>query len=274
MIPPSSWLKLSQKTAIVSGAASGIGAAVSSALVKEHGCRQVILVDRHDDKLQDIILKQDNTRHASFFTPISCDVGDENQVRNMMQVAFGNSSNFEASPSILINCAGITRDSLVANMSIEQWNEVLNVNLTGTFLMCREFIRCRHDLDVLNDKPIMNATSRSSIVNVGSVVAKYGNVGQANYAASKGGVVGLTRALAKESATAGIRVNAVLPGFVDTPMVQAVPEKVKAHIRPKIALQRLGSPYEVANLILFLASCETSGYITGECIECSGSIAL
>ena len=209
MIPPSSWLKISHRTAIVTGAASGIGAAVSSALVKEHGCRHVILVDRHAENLQEMILKQENNT-ASSFTHISCDVGNETQVQSMMQEAFLRKHHKAPSPSILINCAGITRDSLVTKMTLEQWNDVLKVNLTGTFLTCREFVRLHQETAILD-----NHNPPASIVNVGSVVAKYGNVGQANYAASKGGVVGLTKALAKETATSGIRVNAVLPVSFD-----------------------------------------------------------
>jgi len=109
---------------------------------------------------------------------------------------------------------------------------------------------------------------------VGLIVWEQGNLGQANYAASKGGVLGLTRALAKEVAAQRIHVNAVLPGFIDTPMSQAVPEPVLNAIKEKISLGRFGDPQDVANLILFLASCERSGYITGECIECSGMISL
>ena len=281
----SSWLRLSQKTAIVTGAASGIGAAVTRALAAE-GCHRVILVDRNQDKLHEMITTRQSTtsqqqqqqqqQRQTLLTSIPCNVGDEKEVQAMMQQAFqaDDADQSIAPPSILINCAGITRDSLVMKISMDQWNEVLNVNLTGTFLTCREFIQKHHEmnaaLSVLDDKT--HATA--SIVNVGSVVAKYGNIGQANYASSKGGVTGLTKALAKECAWTGIRVNAVLPGFIDTEMVQAVPDKVKAQIVPKIALQRMGEPEDVANLILFLASGERSGYITGECIECSGMISL
>ena len=281
----SSWLKLSQKTAIVTGAASGIGAAVSRALVAQ-GCRRVFLVDRQADKLDEMLSTTSTTASwescgitKTQWTSLVCDVGDEAQVQTVMATAFQSTdANESPPPSILINCAGITQDSFVTKMTMDQWNAVVNVNLTGTFLMCREFIRCHDTMlqNVMDSAEIAHPASNStaSIVNVGSVVAKYGNVGQANYASSKGGVTGLTKALAKECASRMIRVNAVLPGFVDTAMVQAVPDKVKAQIIPKIALQRMAQPHDVANLILFLASCERSGYITGECIECSGMIAL
>ena len=114
-----------------------------------------------------------------------------------------------------------------------------------------------------------------SIVNVGSIVSEHGNLGQANYAASKAGVLGLTRALAKETASKGVRVNAILPGFIDTPMTEKVPDHVIDNvILPKIPMKRFGQPDDIANLVCFLASCERSGYITGTSIPVSGMISL
>jgi len=156
----------------------------------------------------------------------------------------------------------MTRDAFITKMKECDYDKVLDVNLKGTFLTCQEFLSPERDLQ------------GGSIINVGSVVSEQGNLGQANYAASKGGVLGLTRALAKEVAARRIRVNVVLPGFIDTPMSQAVPKPVLNAIKRKIPLGRFGKPQDIANLILFLASCERSGYITGECIECSGMISL
>jgi NAD(P)-dependent dehydrogenase (short-subunit alcohol dehydrogenase family) len=191
---------------------------------------------------------------------VQCDVSQEDQVRNV----FVQSDN----PSILINCAGITRDGWISNLSNDDWDSVLDINLKGTFLMCREFIRLQNErLKQGEDRPAC------SIVNVGSVVSELGNLGQTNYAASKGGVLGLTRALAKEVARSHIRVNAVVPGFIDTPMAQQVPVHVQEQIRNQIPLGRFGKPEEVADLILFLAS-PRSSYITGECIKVSGMISL
>jgi len=273
---------------------------VSSALASDHGCRHIILVDRCRQNILDKfhnVMTQKVSPHSTRFTAISCNVGHEQQVQEMMYEAFRrdcsqttiNGKDEEedplAPPSILIKCAGITRDSFITKMTMEQWKDVMDVNLTGTFLTCREFIRQHNEMTLTmqnnsNNNNSTRATTKTtttttaSIVNVGSVVGQYGNMGQANYAASKGGVVGLTRALAQEMATSGIRVNAVIPGFIDTPMVEAVPDKVKKQMSSKIALERLGTPQDVANLILFLASCERSGYLTGECVECSGKIAL
>jgi 3-oxoacyl-[acyl-carrier protein] reductase len=211
-------------------------------------------VDRDDASLQHI------TKDASV---AQCDVSNEDQVRDVFaQYSYQN-------PSILINCAGITRDGWISNLSAnDDWDSVLDSNLKGTFLMCREFIR-------LQNARLKQGEARQacSIINIGSVVSEYGNLGQTNYAASKGGVLGLTRALAKETARGDVRVNAVLPGFIDTPMAQQVPMHVQEQIMNKIPMGRFGQPEEVADLILFLAS-PRSSYITGECIKVSGMISL
>ena len=186
--------------------------------------------------------------------------------------------------SILVNCAGITRDALIDNMSVDSFDDVIGVNLRGTWLACKYF--CANDrLRLLREELHRQQSggigddSRStdygaSIVNIGSVVSRTGNVGQSNYGASKGGVVGLTRSLAKEMARSGVRVNAILPGFIYTPMAKAVPERIRDGIQRKIPLGEFGRPEDIANLTLFLASSERSRYITGETIECSGMIAL
>jgi NAD(P)-dependent dehydrogenase (short-subunit alcohol dehydrogenase family) len=235
--------------------------------------------------------------------------------------------------SILVNCAGITRDGRLANLSNNDWDEVLDVNLKGTFLMCQEFCEPTRLGKLLERKGSSSGSgSGGSIINIGSVVSNYGNAGQVNYAASKGGVVGLTRSIAKEMALLSwkanssrkimgnydkndgalgrvavsptVRVNCIQPGmivtlptlqclfiepksqscmfaffvltlgFIATPMVQAVPERILSEVTNKIALKRLGHPEDVANLVLFLASGARSGYITGETFECSGMLRL
>ena len=196
-------------------------------------------------------------------TVVACDVSDAEQVRHVFQ------QNAPKSPTILVNCAGTTRDGWITNMSVEDWDSVMDVNLKGTFLTCREFLRLQNE----KLKHGNVASQACSIVNVGSVVSEFGNLGQANYAASKGGVLGLTRALAKEAVRSNVRVNAVIPGFIETPMAEQVPIHVKEQIMTKIPMGRFGQPEEVAELISFLAS-PRSSYITGECIKVSGMIAL
>lgn len=244
----SSWLKLVNKTAVVTGAGSGIGAAVARAL-SEQGS-QVVLADVSKDHLHAI------EKDCNVVASIECDVSKEDHVKRLFQ------SVPPEAPSILINCAGITRDGWIGQMdTVDQWQAVLDVNLTGTFLCCREFLN-------------QELPGGGAIVNVSSVVALQGNLGQTNYAASKGGVWSLTKALAKEVAHRNVRVNCVAPGFIETPMVASVPDKVQDAVRQKVALGKFGSADDVANLILFLASCERSGYITGEAMECSGLISL
>jgi NAD(P)-dependent dehydrogenase (short-subunit alcohol dehydrogenase family) len=166
-------------------------------------------------------------------------------------------------------------------MKMEVWNDVFDVNLKGTFLTCRSFLdqerMGRWMLAANVDQEttgISSAHSSMSIVNLGSIISEYGNLGQANYATRKGGVLGLTRALAKESARRNVRGNSVLPGFIDTPMAQAIPDHVKTDvILPNIPMGRFGQPEEVADTVAFLLS-PRSSYITGEAVRVSGMITL
>jgi NAD(P)-dependent dehydrogenase (short-subunit alcohol dehydrogenase family) len=242
-----SWLQLTGKTAVVTGAASGIGRAVAYGLV-DAGCR-VVLGDADTIGVEEVA--RELKGKAEFVT---CNVASKSQVERLIQTG-GNEA------SILVNCAGITRDAFITKMSEQDYDDVLNVNLKGTFLTCQEFLSLDRGLQ------------GGSIINVGSIVSEQGNIGQANYAASKGGVLGLTKAIAKEVAYRRIRVNAVLPGFINTKMAQAVPAPILNAIEKKIPLGRFGEPNDIANLVLFLAS-DRSAYITGECIECSGMLAL
>jgi len=193
--------------------------------------------------------------------------------------------------SILVNSAGITKDGFLHTISQEDYDQVLNVNLKGTFLTCQSFCEPLR-LESIGEKARHKGLS---IINIGSIVSEFGNVGQSNYAASKGGVVGLTRALAKEMAFSSgrvnnlkqfdtkdnsiqqlpfVRVNAILPGFISSPMSHLIPPRDRERILNKIPLKRFGNVDDVANMALFLASTERSGYVTGECWECSGMIAL
>lgn len=242
-----SWLQLTGKTAIVTGAASGIGRAVAHGLA-DAGCR-VVLGDADGKGVEQVANELNG--HAE---PVTCNVASKAQVQTLIK-AGGDEA------SILVNCAGITRDAFITKMTEQDYDDVLDINLKGTFLTCQEFLSPDRGLQ------------GGSIINVGSVVSEQGNIGQTNYAASKGGVLGLTRALAKEAAFRRIRVNSVLPGFINTPMAQSVPEPILKSIEKKIPLARFGESNDVANLILFLAS-ERSSYITGECIEISGMISL
>lgn len=210
------WLRLANKTAIVTGAASGIGAAVAKALAAEQ-C-QVVLADKNVEAIERLSSELSQTNKTNLAAVhINCDVTDPSQVQSLIQHAdefavssLEHSDKADAAATMLVNCAGITRDNWISKLSLDDWNAVLDVNLKATFLTCQAFL----EKDRVEAKLVGN--SNISIVNIGSFVSEVGNMGQINYAASKGGVLGLTRSLAKEIAPLGFRANAVLPGFIDS----------------------------------------------------------
>lgn len=163
--------------------------------------------------------------------------------------------------TILVNNAGQTKDGLAMRMSLEQWNSIIATNLTGTFLMCRAIL------------PDLLKARAGRIINLTSVAGLYGNAGQANYAASKAGVIGLTQTLAKEVGSRGITVNAVAPGFIETDMTSVLSDEIKEGAKKQISLGRFGKAEEIAGVVSFLAS-ETAAYITGQVIEVSGGLSL
>ena len=256
----------------------------------------LLLADSQQDKLTEVISECHDisikTNNNITIKQSICDVTNKVQVQDAIRKADELVTNHPA--SILVNSAGITRDGLTSNLSNEDWDSVIDVNLKGTFLMCQAFCKPNRLNSLLLDSRI-----GGSIINIGSIVSNYGNVGQVNYAASKGGVLGLTRSLAKEMASLSVkatscsldssitrdsdgknsipptvRVNCIQPGFISTPMAQAVPEHILSKMTQKIAMKRLGQASDVANLACFLASSERSGYITGEAFECSGMLRL
>lgn len=160
---------------------------------------------------------------------------------------------------ILVNNAGITKDTLLMRMSEEQWDDVINVNLKSTFNFTKAVV------------PIMARQRQGSIVNISSIVGLNGNSGQANYSASKAGIIGLTKSVAKEMGARNIRVNAVAPGFIATEMTDALPQEVKDEYAKRISLRRLGQGEDIANVVLFLAS-DLAGYVTGEVITADGGM--
>jgi 3-oxoacyl-[acyl-carrier protein] reductase len=162
---------------------------------------------------------------------------------------------------ILVNNAGITRDRLILRMTEEDWDAVLDVNLKGTFNCTKTVIR--H----------MSKQKSGKIVSIASVSGEMGNPGQANYAASKAGVIGFTKTIAREFAGRGINVNAIAPGYIQTPMTDAVPEKAKEELKRMIPMERLGKPEDVAQAVLFLVS-ENSSYITGQVLNVNGGIYM
>lgn len=164
-------------------------------------------------------------------------------------------------PSLLVNNAGITCDNLLMRMKEDEWNTIIETNLTSVFRLSKACIRS------------MSKARRGRIINIASVVAVLGNAGQTNYAAAKAGIIGFTKALAREVASRNITVNVVAPGFIDTDMTRDLPEEAKAHLLTQIPLKRLGSSQEVAGVVAFLAS-DVAAYITGETLHINGGMYM
>jgi 3-oxoacyl-[acyl-carrier protein] reductase len=241
------------RVAIVTGASQGIGETIAIELSREEA--DVILMDVQREKLEAVV----NKIKASGGKATAC-VAD---VSSLAAVEKAVASILEDFPKIdyLVNNAGITRDTLFMRMKEEDWDAVISVNLKGVFNLCKAVIR--H----------MVGNRYGRIVNISSVVGLMGNVGQANYAASKAGVVGLTKTLAREVAVRGITVNAVAPGYIATAMTDVLSDSVKGMFLDLIPLKRFGTPEEVAHVVKFLLSDE-SAYITGQVISVNGGMLM
>ncbi|CAG5041613.1 unnamed protein product [Parnassius apollo] len=248
---------VSGRLALVTGAGSGIGRAACQVLSREGAT--VIAADINYQSAIETIKK--HTALASGANAVGDHCAFELDVSNtksILDLFTKLQRQYKAPPTIIINSAGITRDNWLLKLSEDDFNSVHDVNLKGTFLIMQTFA-----------KALTEASLSGSIVNISSIVGKYGNMGQTNYSASKAGVVGMTKTAAKELGKFNIRVNAILPGFIDTPMVKTVPEKVKEGMFKMIPLGRLGDPTEVAEVITFLSS-DKSSYITGTTVEVTG----
>jgi 3-oxoacyl-[acyl-carrier protein] reductase len=241
-------MPLADRVVIVTGASQGIGRAIAERCARE-GAR-IALIARSPERVQDIAasLGQGCAGYA-------CHVENPDQVQATLESIQSDLGDVHG----LVNNAGITRDGLLARMSQEAWDEVLAVNLTGTFNFTRAVV-----------KGMMRRKS-GRIVNITSVVGQMGNPGQVNYAASKGGVIGLTKAAARELAPRNITVNAVAPGFIETAMTDALDDKARQDLMQGIPLQRLGSGEDVAGTVAFLLGDDAS-YITGQVLNCDGGM--
>lgn len=236
-----------KKIAVVTGGAQGIGLAISEKLASEG--YKVVIVD---------INKEAASRAAAPLggSAYSADVSEDTSVEKTVDSIIENEGRID----ILVNNAGITKDSLLIRMSPEDFSRVISINLNGVFNFSRHAV-----------KKSMMKNRAGNIINIASIVGLIGNPGQANYSASKAGVVALTKTMAKELAVRGIRVNAVAPGFIQTRMTDVLPEKVKEEFLKNIPMKRLGSPEEVAGVVSFLAS-DASSYITGQVIVVDGGM--
>ena len=242
------------KTAVVTGGSRGIGRAVCLELAK--GCANVVLCYAGNESAAAETVSACEALGAKALA-VQCDVADAAQVKNLMDEAVKAFGRID----ILVNNAGITRDGLLMMMKEEDFDAVISANLRGTFLCMKAVSR------------IMMKQRYGRIVNLSSVVGLRGNAGQVNYAASKAGVVGMTKSLAKELASRGVTVNAVAPGFIETDMTAAMPEAAKTATLASIPQQRLGAPEDVARAVAFLAS-EEAGYITGQVLAVDGGMAM
>lgn len=243
---------LENKVALITGAGRGIGRAIAVALAKE-GAQVVINYNGSEKKALEV--KQLIEEQGGKAVTYQCDVSDftacEKMIRDVV-TAFGQLD-------ILVNNAGITRDGLIMKMKEEDFDAVLNINLKGTFNTIRHSAR-----QMLKQRS-------GKIINISSVSGILGNPGQANYAASKAGVIGLTKTMARELGSRGITVNAIAPGFVDTEMTEVLGDSVKEAACRQIILGRFGKPEDIANTAVFLAS-EKADYITGQVISVDGGM--
>jgi 3-oxoacyl-[acyl-carrier protein] reductase len=241
---------LTGKSALVTGASGGIGAAVARAL---HAAGAgVALSGTREAPLQALAEDLGERAHV-----LPCDLSDVEAVEALPKRA----AEAMGAVDILVNNAGITRDNLFMRMTDEEWAQVLEVNLTSTMRLCRGVLR-----------PMMKARW-GRIVNVSSVVGATGNPGQGNYAASKAGMVGMSKSLAYEVASRGITVNCVAPGFIETAMTDKLNDEQKGKILGQIPAGRMGAPEEIAAAVLFLASVEAA-YVTGATLHVNGGMAM
>ena len=246
-------MRLKDKVAIITGGSSGIGRATVEKFVKEGA--HVAIWDLQEEKGQQLVeALTGNNVEVKFYEV------DTTDFENVQNAATEVKNDFKKI-DILINNAGITKDATLAKISLEQWHDVINVNLSGVF-HCTKAV-----------SPYMIEQKYGRIINASSVVGLYGNFGQTNYVATKAGVIGMTKTWAKELGRKGITVNAIAPGFIATEMINTIPDKVIEMINGKTPLGRFGKPEEIANAYAFLAS-EEASFISGTTLSVDGAVTI
>jgi 3-oxoacyl-[acyl-carrier protein] reductase len=245
-------LRLTGKVALVTGGARGIGRAIVEKLI-DNGCK-VVIADVLDDAGKQTVTELSGRGDVAF---VHCDVTSAANAQTAVDHAVAEFGTLD----ILVNNAGITKDTLLIRMTESDWDRVLTINLKGAFLMTQAASR------------VMMKARSGRIVNISSVVGLMGNAGQGNYAASKAGLIGFTKSIAKELAGRNVTVNAVAPGYIQTEMTESLPEAAKQAFLANIPLKRAGLPEDVANAVLFFAADEST-YITGQVLPVCGGLLM
>ncbi|XP_044027710.1 estradiol 17-beta-dehydrogenase 8 isoform X3 [Siniperca chuatsi] len=258
--------RLISRLTLVTGGGSGIGRAVCQRFASEGA--SVVVADISEESADETLGSLQSDLRGQGHMAAVVDVSSKESVKKLvtsiqLMSASPSQTHYFQPPSVCVNAAGITQDDFLLNMEEDQFDKVIQVNLKGSFLVIQSVAQAL----------VACGAPKGSIVTVGSIVGKAGNIGQANYAASKAGVEGLTRTAAKELSRFGIRCNCVLPGFISTPMTDKVPEKVISKMKSLVPLGRMGEPAEVADVCAFLAS-DDSRYITGASIEVTGGLFI
>ena len=241
---------LKDKNIIITGASGGIGNSIVEKL--NHNGANILATGTRIEKLEELKEKFSNIKILKF------DISQHDKIEEFIENA---TKELGGSLDCIVNNAGITKDNLTIRMSLEEWSKVININLTSTFLMCKYSIK----------KMLKNKSGK--IINITSIVGHTGNVGQANYTASKAGIVAMSKSLAIEYAKKNINVNCISPGFISTAMTDQIDEKFKETIIAKIPSNRLGKPEDIANAVNFLSS-DQSDYINGETLHVNGGMYL
>jgi 3-oxoacyl-[acyl-carrier protein] reductase len=242
------------KVILITGSAQGIGRAIALRFARSGAKIALNDIEAQKENLEKVKkeIEELGSEAKYYFADVSKYEEAERMVKEI-EKDFGKLD-------VLVNNAGIIKDRTLAKMTFDEWKAVIDVNLTGTFNCTKAAL------------PLI-VTNQGCIINISSIVGERGNFGQTNYAASKGGIIGFTKSLAKELGRFGVRVNAVSPGFIETKMVETVPENIKLAVKQLTALGRFGKPEEVANVVFFLAT-EEASFITGEIIHVDGGLAI
>jgi len=248
-------MKLENKICVITGGAAGIGKKISQCFLQEGAIVYVFDINQSQGNITEMELSSLYGKEKVFYKNVN--VVDESQVERAIDEIAARHQCID----ILINNAGITRDNLIMRMSLEDWKKVIDINLTGSFICSKNVIR--HMIKKRSGK----------IINISSIVGIRGNAGQCNYSASKAGLIGLTKSLAREVASRNIMINAIAPGYIETEMTEKLDEKIKEKLLISIPDGKLGSPEDVAMTALFLAS-KDSDYMTGTVLNLDGGMGI